>query len=245
MRLLSTPTVALLAVVCLFTTGCDAADPMLGDAVPISGETNLTVAPAPIPLPHIQNYALWFGPGGSAFEDSFAVIQDQTVRIALDLRPDDLRRPHVVLQSDAGLLLGIGADGRVRFEMPGYGSLGEPVVYTVESGPGAVRAGGWQRVEATYDELFLEIHVDGVTVASTFDYHDRSPAPAGAVAFAPSFRGAVDNPAFTSFDGEVYEAADFDEGAGHTAYFTGLSGGERTLSEARWVRRLPELPSRP
>ena len=184
-----------------------------------------------------RDYALRFGPGRSVFASTFSVIQDQTFRVAMDVRPDHVDETQHLLASNAGLRFSILPDGAVRFQTPGYVD-GEEDIWTLTTRPYAVRTGRWQRVEVTYNELLLRIAVDGQVKASTVVYEESSPRPVGPVTFAPSFSGSIDRPRFSTYDGgEVFESASFDEGSGVFARFTGTHGANHRLTRASWVVR--------
>lgn len=185
-----------------------------------------------------RDYALSFGGQyGSRFASAFHVIQDQTFRIAMDVRPHHVSTTQHLLASNAGLRFSILPNGAIRFRTPGYVN-GDVGTWTLTTRPYAVHAGQWQRVEVSYNELLLRIAVDGQVKASTAIYQESGAAVIGPVTFAPSFSGYIDRPRFSTYEGvEVYEAAEFNEGGGVYARFTGLSGKNHRLTRATWVFR--------
>ena len=188
-------------------------------------------------LPTRRDYALRFGPGATRFASTFLVIQDQTFRIALDVRPDGTGATQTLLSSTGGLRFQVTPGGGIYFQVPGYMQDGIGI-WTLDAPTGSIRAARWQRVEVSYNELLLRIAVDGVVIAQTGDYMESSAAVVGPVTFAPQFTGAIDRPRFSTYEGtEVYEAATFNEGRGRFARFTGLSSGSRRLYSPRWIAR--------
>lgn len=189
------------------------------------------------------DYALYFDGRSSRIPD-FRCHLDQWWRISIDVRMDRLpfSAPSRLYGRErdgaAEPSLLVHPDGAVSFQAAGYVE-GEPGTWALASPPGLIGTGRWQRVEVAYDEVRLQLVVDGALAAETAAYHDSGLVHSTFTALAPALRGAaLDNVRCGTYPfSEVWTDARFGEGAGSLTRVGGTLPYTASIERPRWVTR--------